>query len=542
VIRPDLADIQPYRWQEGWESAVPEGVPVLRLDQNTQPRSPRWYAGAAARLAAVPVHSYPDSRYGPLREAIAAYAGFPPEQVVPTAGADEALILCALLALSPGERAYARRPHYAMFENATRLAGGVLADEPEGARLTWICTPHNPTGADMPDDALERRDGLVVVDQAYVEFGGEDLAPLIADHPNLIVARTLSKGWALASLRVGYALASPAIAGALDALRPPGSLSLQSAVAAELALDHVDGMRADVAAYVAERGRMRRGIAAAGGEVLAEAGPFVTFRTPLSSDEAWDRLAADGLVVRTFGHEPLLAGVIRATVQTPPETDRLVSAVAELCGREPLDPEPVPAEHDYLWGRRGTVGRRTRETAIEARLVIDGSGRTRIRTGIAFLDHMLHALAFHACMDLDLDCAGDLEVDEHHTVEDCGIALGQALDRALGDRAGIRRFGDAAAPLDEALARCTVDLGGRGVSAIDLALTGAPVGGVAASLWPHMLDSFARAGRLNLHLESRGSDDHHVVEAAFKALARALREACERDPRRQAVPSTKGAL
>jgi histidinol-phosphate/aromatic aminotransferase/cobyric acid decarboxylase-like protein len=97
VIRPDLADIEPYRWQEGWEGAVPEGVPVLRLDQNTQPRSPRWYAGAAARLAAVPVHSYPDSRYGPLREAIAAYAGFPPEQVIPTDGADEALILCALL-------------------------------------------------------------------------------------------------------------------------------------------------------------------------------------------------------------------------------------------------------------------------------------------------------------------------------------------------------------------------------------------------------------------------------------------------------------
>ena len=95
MIRPDLADIEPYRWQEGWEGAVPEGVPVLRLDQNTQPRPPRWYAGAAARLAAVPVHSYPDSRYGPLREAIAEYAGFPPEQVIPTDGADEALILCA---------------------------------------------------------------------------------------------------------------------------------------------------------------------------------------------------------------------------------------------------------------------------------------------------------------------------------------------------------------------------------------------------------------------------------------------------------------
>jgi histidinol-phosphate aminotransferase len=556
-VRPEMARPAPYRWQDN----VPAG-PVSRFDMNTLPLSPAAWPEIAARVARLESCSYPEATYWPLREAIGRYTGFEAAQIVPGAGCDEVLLMSAALAMGRGDTAIVCKPTYQMYAVATGTAGAVLdplaplpglrldleglMERAPGARLVWLCSPNNPTGEEVPADVVRELcsscPGLVVVDQAYVEFGGEDLAPLIADHPNLIVARTLSKGWALASLRVGYALASPAIAGALDALRPPGSLSLQSAVAAELALDHVDGMRADVAAYVAERGRMRRGIAAAGGEVLAEAGPFVTFRTPLSSDEAWDRLAADGLVVRTFGHEPLLAGVIRATVQTPPETDRLVSAVAELCGREPLDPEPVPAEHDYLWGRRGTVGRRTRETAIEARLVIDGSGRTRIRTGIAFLDHMLHALAFHACMDLDLDCAGDLEVDEHHTVEDCGIALGQALDRALGDRAGIRRFGDAAAPLDEALARCTVDLGGRGVSAIDLALTGAPVGGVAASLWPHMLDSFARAGRLNLHLESRGSDDHHVVEAAFKALARALREACERDPRRQAVPSTKGAL
>jgi imidazoleglycerol-phosphate dehydratase len=146
-------------------------------------------------------------------------------------------------------------------------------------------------------------------------------------------------------------------------------------------------------------------------------------------------------------------------------------------------------------------------------------------------------------MDLDLRVDGDLQVDEHHTTEDVGIALGQALDRALGTRNGIARFADASAPLDEALATCVVDLGGRGVSRIDLALSGQPVGGIAASLWPHMLDSFARAGRVNLHLTSAGEDDHHVVEAAFKALARALRIACTPDARRAgAAPSTKGVL
>jgi imidazoleglycerol-phosphate dehydratase len=167
-----------------------------------------------------------------------------------------------------------------------------------------------------------------------------------------------------------------------------------------------------------------------------------------------------------------------------------------------------------------------------------------VDTGVGFLNHMLGALAFHGRLDLTLRATGDLHVDEHHTVEDCGIALGLALDRALGTRAGIRRFADASAPLDEALARCTVDLGGRGVSRIDLALSGAPVGRVAASLWPHLLDSLARSGRVNLHLEADGEDDHHVVEAAFKALALALRAAVETDPRPPlgGLPSTKGLV
>jgi imidazoleglycerol phosphate dehydratase HisB len=421
-----------------------------------------------------------------------------------------------------------------------------LLERAPGARLVWVCSPNNPTGEEVPravvDELCASCQGLVVIDQAYVEFGGDDLSDLIGRHGNLVICRTLSKAWALASLRVGYALASPPIAGALDALRPPGSISLQSAVAAELTLDHADEMRADVEAYVAERGRLRRGIEALGLPVIAEAGPFVTFRTPLGSDDAFRLLGERGCVMRTFGHEALLAGAIRATVQTPPETDKLLAALAEILERDVPAREDVPAAHDRLWGRRATVDRVTKETAIGARLVLDGTGRTSIATGVGFLDHMLHALAFHACFDLDLAIDGDLHVDEHHTVEDAGIALGQALDRALGDRAGIRRFGNAAAPLDEAVATAVVDLGGRGVAVLDLELSGEPVGGVAASLWPHLLDSFARAGRVNLHLAARGDDDHHVVEAAMKALALALRAACAPDPRRGGLPSTKGAL
>jgi imidazoleglycerol-phosphate dehydratase len=157
---------------------------------------------------------------------------------------------------------------------------------------------------------------------------------------------------------------------------------------------------------------------------------------------------------------------------------------------------------------------------------------------------MLTSLAFWSLTDLDLRCSGDLWVDEHHTVEDCAIALGEALDIALGDRAGVRRFGSARAPLDEALAEAVVDLSGRGGGGtVHLALSGQPVGGIPTTLFAHALDALARHARMTLHLRATGTDDHHVVEAAFKALALALRAAVAIDPARaDATPSTKAVL
>jgi imidazoleglycerol-phosphate dehydratase len=192
--------------------------------------------------------------------------------------------------------------------------------------------------------------------------------------------------------------------------------------------------------------------------------------------------------------------------------------------------------------RQARVERGTAETHVVVRLDLDGSGAANIRTGVGFFDHLLTSLAHHALIDLDVEAEGDLEVDEHHTVEDVGLAVGQALAEALGDRSGIRRFGDAAVPMDEALARCALDLSGRPYTVLDLAFVGERIGTLSTQLVPHALEAFARTAGLTLHLEASGRVDHHVAEAAFKALARALREAVERDPRRPGVPSTKGSL
>jgi imidazoleglycerol-phosphate dehydratase len=194
--------------------------------------------------------------------------------------------------------------------------------------------------------------------------------------------------------------------------------------------------------------------------------------------------------------------------------------------------------------RRGLVDRRTRETSIRVRIGIDGRGRYEITTGIRFLDHMLELVARHGGFDLEIDAKGDLDVDQHHTVEDLGIALGQAVDKALGARRGIHRAGYFVMPMDESLAVAAIDLSGRAHAAVDLRIRPERVGDLQAELIDDFFEGFAQGARANVHLKVLyGRSSHHQVEAIFKAFARALRAACARDPRLgRTLPSTKGLL
>ncbi len=191
--------------------------------------------------------------------------------------------------------------------------------------------------------------------------------------------------------------------------------------------------------------------------------------------------------------------------------------------------------------RTATVTRKTKETDIEITVDLDGAGSTRIDTGVGFFDHLLTSLGHHSLIDLDVRCVGDLEIDDHHSVEDTAIVLGQALAEALGERSGIQRFGDATVPMDEAIATCVIDVGGRPYAVIDIPLRQARIGNLSTQNVPHALEAFARSAGFTLHLTASGSNDHHVAEAAFKALARALRAAVAIDDRRIGVASTKGS-
>ncbi len=193
--------------------------------------------------------------------------------------------------------------------------------------------------------------------------------------------------------------------------------------------------------------------------------------------------------------------------------------------------------------RTATVSRTTGETDITVELDLDGTGACDIKTGVPFFDHMLNAFGRHGLFDLTVHATGDVEVDAHHTVEDTGIVLGEAFCRALGDKAGITRFADVAIPMDETLVMAAVDISGRGQAYCDLPVPTERVGTFDTELAVEFFYAFARDAKVTLHVrELAGGNSHHIIEAAFKAAGRAMRYACERDPRVVGVPSTKGSL
>jgi imidazoleglycerol-phosphate dehydratase len=225
----------------------------------------------------------------------------------------------------------------------------------------------------------------------------------------------------------------------------------------------------------------------------------------------------------------------RTTLSSPPYATRSTEHATRST--------PYPISNTHPAPRQGSVHRRTRETDVAVTLGLDGTGRYETDTGLGFLDHMLAQLAAHGLFDLTVRAQGDLEVDEHHTVEDVAIGLGQALDAALGDRRGIVRMGHAYAPLDETLAHAVVDLSGRPYAVVEAGFSTPRVGEVGTDLIVHFLETLAVHARMSLHARVLyGRNDHHRAEALFKALGRALDAAIRRDRRRQGVPSTKGVL
>jgi histidinol-phosphate/aromatic aminotransferase/cobyric acid decarboxylase-like protein/imidazoleglycerol phosphate dehydratase HisB len=509
-MRSIAAEFKPYAFAPPTEEVARlagiDPSQVLRFDQNTPSlplasTRPGAVAGALAH-----VNGYPAEGYGALRRAIADYAGVEPENVVLGAGADDLILLCARAYAGPGDTiAVPPAPTYALFRIAAQLTGAEIGVvDPV---LTFACRPNNPTGelGVLPEARP------LVVDEAYFEYCGVTALELLDD--GVIVLRTFSKLFGLAGARVGYALAARETAAELNARQAPAPISTLSADLAVAALAE----RPDPAPVIEERERLAACMRTLGLAPYDSEANFlyVPVDDAPSVNEA---LLRHGIVVRAYPK------AIRVSVLDTPDDDLLVEALARVLDR----PAPVASSG----GRRARTMRATAETRIAVRIALDGASRVRVATGAGLYDHFLEQLAFHAGFDLVLEGVGDLETGDHHTAEDAALALGAALDTALGDRRGIARYGDAVVPMDDALARAAVDLGGRAGAELKLELDP----GMAS----HMLASFAQAARASINVEASGRDAHHVAEAAFKAVGRALRSAVRSEG--AGLPSTKGLL
>lgn len=499
---------------------------VIRFDANVPPLPgvpPIPIGESFARL-----NEYPPGGYKELHAAAAAYVGARPEQIVLGAGSDSLIHLIARTYLAPGRiAAVVDMPTYSLYAIASKIEGAEVAgarlDELPEATVVWACNPHNPTGSVCPAERLvelarNHPEALLVVDEAYFEYGGESMVPRLGEAPNCVVLRTLSKAFGFAALRVGYAVCSEQVADELRKRSEPAPVSAPSAAIAAAALRNP---RLDVEETVEERERVRAALLAAGYSCPPSAGNFLLLPVE-NADALAEELEQKGLVLRRYPNG------LRFTIRLPAENDRLLEA---------LGASAKPSSR-----RSALLVRTTAETSVRVALGLDGEGRARIDTGVGFLDHLLTLFAFHGGIDLEILGGGDLAVDEHHTVEDVLAALGEALAGALGERAGLNRYGSAIVPMDEARASAAVDLGSRPHAEVALAFGGERVGGLALSLLPHALERLAMQGRFTIHVDSSGEDDHHVAEAAFKALARAFAEASAAGSGRRAVPSTKGEL
>jgi histidinol-phosphate aminotransferase/imidazoleglycerol-phosphate dehydratase/histidinol-phosphatase len=506
VSKPQPLDA--YQWPPSTEAlAALVGLnarEILRFDGNVPPTPPASARPAALARALADVNEYDRGRYESLRAAIAARHDVGLDQVALGAGSDEFIVLVARIFAEGGTVATVPSFSYSMYRYAALMAGATMIDDPTKADLVFVCRPNNPTG-ELPE--IPDVPGQLVIDEAYADYAGVDALERVND--GVIVLRTFSKAYGLAGARVGYALATPELTSVISSRQAPLSVSSLSAALALAALN-VDP---DVTDQIAERERLAKELTNLGLVALRSYTNFLFI--PMDEPQALvEKLLIYGVVLRAY------PGGLRVSVRDELDDDFLLDALrCVLLG--------APAPTHGVRHQRATA-----ETLLNVRLRVPGEGRVYVNTGLGFYDHMLTQLAFHGGMDLRLEGVGDVETGDHHTVEDMMRTFGEALDMALGDRRGLTRYGEARVPMDEALAYAVVDLSGRATANISIT----PDPGMAA----HAFQSLAQTARITLHVTATGENDHHVAEASFKAVGRALAQALTRDG--TLIRSTKGSL
>ena len=551
LVRPNIRAMVPY------STARDEfkGVAEVFMDANESPFDNGY-------------NRYPAPSQARLKRRIAEIKGVDVQNIFVGNGSDEAIDLCFRIFCNPGlDNAIAIAPSYGMYStcaavNDVEMREVLLNDDfslpverlldaaDNNSKLLFICSPNNPTGNVFPREEIERIlqefDGMVVLDEAYIDFADEPgMLRSLENWPNLIILQTLSKAWGMAGLRAGLAFASNYVMRLFAQVKYPYNINVATLSAVEKLLKA--GVDDRVKLIKEQRAFMEQKLS--GMECVWRVYPsqanFLLVQVDNAAD-LYNYLLGEGIIVRDRSRMPLCDNTLRITIGTPQENVRLLRAIAEYdIKRYGSRAEGGPlAERELLQeyeSRSARVIRTTNETSVSVSVDLDNSGTGGISTGLSFLDHMLMQIVHHGGIMLTINASGDLEVDEHHTMEDVAITLGQALSKALGEKRGIERYGFAL-PMDESEAIVLLDFGGRIDFKWEVTFYGERVGDVPTQMFRHFFQSLCSAMNCNLHISARGENDHHIAEAIFKAFARALKAAVRREPFNYEIPSSKGLL
>ena len=557
LVRPNIRAMVPY------STARDEfkGVAEVFMDANESPFDNGY-------------NRYPDPSQARLKRRIAEIKGVDVQNIFVGNGSDEAIDLCFRIFCNPGlDNAIAIAPSYGMYStcaavNDVEMREVLLNDDfslpverlldaaDNNSKLLFICSPNNPTGNVFPREEIERIlqefDGMVVLDEAYIDFADEPgMLRSLENWPNLIILQTLSKAWGMAGLRAGLAFASNYVMRLFAQVKYPYNINVATLSAVEKLLKA--GVDDRVKLIKEQRAFMEQKLS--GMECVWRVYPsqanFLLVQVDNAAD-LYNYLLGEGIIVRDRSRMPLCDNTLRITIGTPQENVRLLRAIAEYDIKRygsraeggPLAEGELVAERELLQeyeSRSARVIRTTNETSVSVSVDLDNSGTGGISTGLSFLDHMLMQIVHHGGIMLTINASGDLEVDEHHTMEDVAITLGQALSKALGEKRGIERYGFAL-PMDESEAIVLLDFGGRIDFKWEVTFYGERVGDVPTQMFCHFFQSLCSAMNCNLHISARGENDHHIAEAIFKAFARALKAAVRREPFNYEIPSSKGLI
>jgi histidinol-phosphate aminotransferase len=520
------------------------------------------------------MNRYPDPRQGELKKMVSSIKGVPGERIFAANGSDEAIDLLYRIFCEPGkDNAVAISPSYGMYGVAAAInnvefrevllredfsldTDALLAATDSSTKLVFLCSPNNPTGNILEKSAVEKIarnfEGILVIDEAYIDFSnsGSFLSGL-DDYPNLVVLQTLSKAWGMAGLRIGFAFASESIISVMSKVKYPYNIGEDTLKKAVCSLQNSTEKR--IKAIVEERQRVAFQLERLPDVIKVYPGEanflLVKFR---DSHQTYNKLINNGIVVRERSSLPLCDQTLRITIGTPGENNILLAVLRGddrvsgesgkvICVRETNETSVRVELELYSRSFRQNVSEDPSDSLSENLSNQDLKPETFVDTGLPFFDHMLEQLAFHSGISLILTAKGDIDRDEHHTVEDCAIVLGEAFDKALGSRKGISRYGFTL-PMDESLARVAIDLGGRSYLRWNVKFESDRIGGIDRDMFRHFFYTLSVASRSVIHISAKGENDHHKVEAIFKAYARAFGMALRKEESLYELPSTKGII